>query len=51
MKLNDMQRQKDLEDLGIKVIRFTNQEIKNKIDQVLQIIEVTLNNHKLKFTL
>ena len=49
VKLNDMQRQKDLEDLGIIVIRFTNKEIRNNIGQVLQIIEVTLNNHKLKF--
>jgi very-short-patch-repair endonuclease len=51
VKLNDMQRQKDLEDLRIIVIRFTNKEIRNNIGQVLQIIEVTLNNHKLKFPL
>ena len=51
VKLNDMQRQKDLEDLGIIVLRFTNKEIRNNIGQVLQIIEVTLNNHKIKFPL
>ena len=36
---NDEQRQKDLENLGIKVIRFTNKEIRNNEEWVLQTIE------------
>jgi cyclase len=39
VKRNDEQRQKDLENLGIKVIRFTNKEIKNNLEVVLQKIE------------
>ena len=45
VRLNDIQRQKELEDLGIIVIRFTNKEIRNNIDRVIEIIEVTLNNY------
>lgn len=36
---NDEQRQRDLEDLGIKVIRFTNNEIRKNRELVLQTIE------------
>ncbi|MFT3911533.1 MAG: endonuclease domain-containing protein [Ferruginibacter sp.] len=39
VKANDEIRQKDLENLGIKVIRFTNKDIKQNIDCVLQTIE------------
>ncbi len=39
VKQNDEQRQKDLENLGLKVIRFTNKEIRNNLEQVLQMIE------------
>jgi cyclase len=38
-KIRDEIRQKDLEALGLKIIRFTTYEIKNNIESVLQIIE------------
>ncbi|MEO8771607.1 MAG: endonuclease domain-containing protein [Ferruginibacter sp.] len=44
VKENDEIRQKYLEHLGLKVIRFTNKEIRNNLEAVLQIIEKTLNN-------
>jgi len=43
VKMNDEQRQKDLENLGLKVIRFTNKEIRNSLDQVIQIIEKNIH--------
>ncbi len=39
VKLNDEQRQKDLENLGVRVICFTNKEIRNNLDTVIQLIE------------
>jgi len=39
VKHNDAIRQKDLEDLGLKVIRFTNKEITNELDLVLKKIK------------
>jgi cyclase len=39
VKLNDEQRQKDLEDLGLRIIRFTNKEIRNNLEIVMQEIE------------
>jgi len=39
VKSNDEQRQKDIESFGIKVIRFTNKEIRNSLDKVFQAIE------------
>ena len=33
--INDVQRQQDLENLGLKVIRFTNEQVKNQIEEVL----------------
>ena len=39
IKLKDEQRQKDLEKLGIKVIRFTNKTVRNNLDEVIQTIE------------
>jgi cyclase len=39
VKSNDETRQKGLEELGLKVIRFTNEEVKNKMDFVVQEIE------------
>jgi cyclase len=39
VKISDEIRQKDLEYLGLKVIRFTTNEIKNNLEAVLQTIE------------
>ena len=41
-KIKDDERQKDLESLGLMVIRFKNKEILNKLDMVLKIIENNL---------
>ena len=42
IKISDEVRQKVLEDLGLKVIRFTTNEIKNNLEAVLQTIEKNL---------
>jgi cyclase len=42
VKSGDSARQKDLEDLGIKVIRFTTKEIMHSLDIVLHKIEASL---------
>jgi cyclase len=42
VKRNDAIRQKDLEDLGLKVLRFTTKEITNNMESVLQTIEKNL---------
>lgn len=42
VKNNDEVRQKILEELGLRVIRFKNREIKNKIESVLNTIEKNL---------
>jgi cyclase len=42
-KLNDKKRQKDLENLNLTVIRFTNEQIKNEIEKVIDIISSTIN--------
>lgn len=42
VKRNDEIRQKTLENLGLKVIRFTNKEITNNLEQVIQLIEKKL---------
>jgi cyclase len=39
MKIKDELRQKELEALGLKVIRFTTKEITNELESVLQTIE------------
>ena len=39
VKISDKKRKKDLEYLGLKVIRFTTNEIKNNLEAVLQTIE------------
>ncbi len=41
-KIKDELRQKQLEALGLKVIRFTTKEIINELESVLQIIENNL---------
>lgn len=37
-KLNDEKRQKDLENLNLTVIRFTNEQVKTEIESVIEII-------------
>lgn len=37
-KLNDEKRQKDLENLNLTVIRFTNEQIKNEIETVIEVV-------------
>ena len=44
VKTNDSIRQKDLEDLGLKIIRFTNKEITSNLEQVLQTIEKNIKS-------
>jgi imidazole glycerol-phosphate synthase subunit HisF len=44
VKNNDEIRQKDLENLGLKIIRFTNKEITNNLEQVLQTIEKNIKS-------
>ena len=41
-KLNDEKREKDLENLNLTVIRFTNEQIKNEIETVIEIISSTI---------
>ena len=41
-KLNDEKRQKDLENLNLTMIRFTNEQIKNEIESVFEIISSTI---------
>ena len=43
VKTNDLIRQKDLEDFGIKVLRFSTKEITHGLNAVLQRIEKSLN--------
>ena len=42
IKINDEIRQKDLETLGLKVIRFTTNEVLNNLETVLETIEKNL---------
>ena len=44
VKLNDEKRQKYLEDLKLTVIRFTNEQIKNEGENVLNIISSAIEN-------
>jgi very-short-patch-repair endonuclease len=41
-KLNDEKRQNDLEDLNLAVIRFTNVQVKNEIENVIEMISSTI---------
>ena len=41
-KLNDEKRQNALENLGLTVIRFTNDQVKNKIELVIQKVSSTI---------
>ena len=42
VKLNDEKRQKDLENLKLTVIRFTNDQIKNDVESVIKSISSTI---------
>ena len=42
VKLNDKKRQNDLGDLNLTVIRFTNDQVKNEIENVIEIISSTI---------
>lgn len=44
----DKQRQKFLESLGMKIIRFTNKEVNQNIDKVVSVIEETVKDCKTK---
>ena len=46
VKTNDTVRENDLTDFGIKVIRFTNDEIKCTIDKVIEDIKNAIKNIK-----
>ena len=41
-KINDEKRQNDLEGLNLKVMRFTNDQIKNEIEFVIELISSTI---------
>ena len=41
---HDKNRSYELEELGIKVIRFTNEEVKNSLEMVLNVIKEHLKN-------
>ena len=43
-KLNDRRRQQNLENLNLTVIRFTNHQVKNEIENVIEIISSTIKN-------
>ncbi|MFH1822075.1 MAG: endonuclease domain-containing protein [Patescibacteria group bacterium] len=42
--LYDQERSKDIKELGFKVIRFTNTEVKNNLDNVVNKIKKEINN-------
>jgi very-short-patch-repair endonuclease/dTDP-glucose pyrophosphorylase len=46
VKINDKLRQREIEDLGIKVIRFTNLQVKNKIEIILEEIRNKIEEQK-----
>lgn len=46
VKLNDIERQKFLEQDGLKVIRFTNEEVLNKLELVMKRIEAFIIQNK-----
>ena len=41
-KLDDEKREKDLENLSLTVIRFTNEQIKNEVEGVIEIVTSTI---------
>ena len=40
--MDDEKRQKDLENLSLTVIRFTNEQIKNEVEGVIEIVTSTI---------
>jgi imidazole glycerol-phosphate synthase subunit HisF len=44
VKENDAERQKYLEGLGLKVLRFSNEEISHNLESVLQVIEKNIKS-------
>ena len=49
--MNDIQRQRKLETLGLKILRFGNEDIKNNLEEVLYSIEnwiIQFDNDKQK---
>ena len=42
-KLNDRRRQQNLENLNLTVIRFTNDQVKNEIESIFEMISSTIN--------
>jgi cyclase len=43
-KINDEKRQRDLENLGLTVVRFTNDQVKNDVEDVFRIIFSIIEN-------
>jgi cyclase len=41
-KVNDEKRQKNLENLNLTVIRFTNEQIRSKVENVIEVISSTI---------
>jgi very-short-patch-repair endonuclease len=40
---NDMQRQKKLESIGIRIIRFSDEDVKKHLNDVLRVIQMTID--------
>jgi cyclase len=51
VKINDIERQQNLEKIGLSVIRFTNNEIRFKSKKVLESIQKHITTLKEKFPL
>lgn len=47
----DQEKEKRLEELGVRIIRFWDDEVYNDLDNVLRVIEITVNEQKRKFNL
>lgn len=47
----DKKKEKRLMKLGVLLIRFWDEEIYNDLDNVLRVIEITVENRKVKFDL
>jgi imidazole glycerol-phosphate synthase subunit HisF len=43
---NDKERQHAIESLGLKVVRFTNDEVHKQLEKVVSTIEEFINNHR-----
>jgi very-short-patch-repair endonuclease len=44
VRARDVERQKDIEALGITILRFTNEQITGNMDDVLRSIRISLQN-------